>query len=225
MREAVPRRLVLIVLILAAGAFAAIGAASGAPVFSDIWSQLFWVTVTTAATAFVLETLLAAELDARRRENDWAAFRVFAARILDQITEVAGRAGDAPRMRMVVSAGETTFADAAARRAGLLSQSEDVDAIAYHRVHPDVANGLRRIGDAYIRIFSSSWDEMAMNHDLLFGLASRWRYRDDLVEQRPGRTSQRDADRAEVRTLIRETAETIKNLSARAGSPGMPPAP
>src|SRR2546426_2428094 len=62
----------------------------------NLWSQLFWLTIGTLATTFILNTILERGSAARRRKEDQFAFRTFMATVMSSLLGMKGSAGAHP---------------------------------------------------------------------------------------------------------------------------------
>ena len=206
---------------------------------ATLWSQLFWLTVGTLATTFVLNAILERGIATRRRKEDRFAFRTFTASVFSSLlTTVNAAASYSTELMTSALADKPGFAkecgDARDFIAGVASFQQD----AYSAHYLDVANHLRELANRFIRLFSNTQQEMLDHYHALQELARRWRYRDVLGQAftaytnslaatdpvRLGREGETMAAEAEVIVLLRETASYLTVLAERAAAgPGMPP--
>jgi hypothetical protein len=224
---------IVVICSLLALALAAVGASvwSGQPLFSDAWSQVFWLAAGTLVTTFVLEAVLQADESARRRSDDAFAYRVFLGTMLVALHRMAGLS-DTSRS---VATGEAVFdakafAAASEQLSVAIAGATDLDIEAYREKGRDMAGAIMDVSRNYIRVFCADKAEMVRRYLELQELAGRWRYVDELSEgfikftseSDPGSTSRlaREASTAKARTdvlgLVKQTARSLRDTAVRA---------
>lgn len=230
---------IFLLLALFAAAFLLLGLQSDPAFLPDVWSQLFWLTVGTILTTFVLGTILERDQITRSRREDQFAFRTFTSGMLRLLLEMAGSPPELRDLLVRTLFDKREFADAAEKAAQFLSSSAaSLNAASYQQYYLDVASGLRDLSRGYIRVFSSSRQEMVDNYCALQALAARWVYSDALTvgyreyteslspadEHRRKRELETQRRSKEALETLKDTANFLSVLAQRAAQfRGMPP--
>jgi hypothetical protein len=165
-----------VVLLLIAGVFLALGYRFEANFLSDLWSQLFMLTVGTLSTTIVLEAVLKHGADRRDRAKDAFALRSFSATMLSDLLEIVGVQGGDQELLEAAVAGKSQFAAAAAKVASHIENSTALAPDAYLAHYIDIENNLRTLSRQYIRLFSANRQDMVTQFRDLNQLAAAWRY-------------------------------------------------
>ena len=230
---------IFLVLTLFAIAFFFLAAQSEVTFLHDLWSQLFWLTVSTIATTFVLGSILDLDQKTRYRDADAFAFRTFTSRMLTQLLEISGSSSEL-KDPLVQSAlfEKKKFASTTEAAARAVSSATNFSPSAYQQYYSDIANGLRDLARNYIRLFTSNNNEMVETYNFLQSLAARWIYHDALSEAFGKATQSLDPVNEnrhlrEEETLhelqiaqetIKDTANYLSQLAQRTAKyRGMPP--
>jgi hypothetical protein len=231
----------IFVLLALIAAILGVLAAKNDPTFrGTVWSQVFWLTVGTLATTFLLNAILEKDLISRRRKQDQFAFRTFLATTMSSLLDLIN-ADPVITNELMTSAliDNKKFARATQNARELISEAAMIQTNAYTSSYLDVASHLRDLANRFIRMFSSNEQEMVQHYQRLQRLARGWVYRDNFSERSQNYTNslehtnpekqKREAELAseiaEVQALLKETAEYLAALTTRvAAKPGMPPA-
>jgi hypothetical protein len=102
----------------------------------------------------------------------------------------------------------------------------------YSRRYPDLASGLRDLSRGYIRLFVANNEQMFATYTELQGLASRWDYKDGLVDsfqeytdslshgsnERLSREAKTKSQSAEAHQVTIDTAKYLSDLAHRAAA-------
>jgi hypothetical protein len=227
-----------ILLALLAVGLAAIAWRTDLEFQGTIWTELFWMITGAIATTLLLESVLERDAAARRRQEDTFAFRTFSGAILTSILEVVeAREEHSKAIVAAALADNVRFAAEASNVQDQLAAYTHVNDERYLQVYLDVSNSLRDLARGYIRLFSSSHEEMVQHYYDLRGLARRWDYRGTLSPQHkaiwenmrpddPRRAREIDAlrnEREAVARLLTDTAKYIAETAHRVSTkPGMP---
>ncbi len=230
---------VFIVLTALAGGLAYVSWRTEAQFEESIWSELFWMTAGSIATTVLLESVLERDAATRRRKEDAFAFRTFTGSLVASLLDISDASPD--ERSAVITAALTDNARFAAAVSAVQMRIVAVSRFSEQRYlehYLDVSNSLRDLARGYIRLFSSSYDEMVKRYNELLGIARRWEYRDtfrlervayweSLDPQDPVRKREQDAlagDRDRVARLLQDTAEYVADLAHHvATKPPMPP--
>jgi hypothetical protein len=137
------KRVAFIVLVVLAVVFAALGRGLQANFLSDLWSQLFWLTLGTLATTFVLDAILQRAAHVRQRSRDAFAFRSLAANMLNALHGIVGLQRMNERLFEAALSGDKQFEAAAAHVTSLIEQSPSFEPGIYVKYYLDIASGLR----------------------------------------------------------------------------------
>jgi hypothetical protein len=220
-----------ILLVLLAVGLAAIAWRTDLEFKGTIWTELFWMITGVIGTTLLLESVLERDAAARRRREDTFAFRTFSGAILTSILEVV-EAREEHRKAIIAAAvtDNVRFASEASNVQEQLAVSTHVSDERYLQVWLDVSNSLRDLARGYIRLFSSSHEEMAQHYYDLRDLALQWNYRgalspvnkaiwENMRPDDPRRAQEIDALRNEREAVARLLADTAHRVSTK---PGMP---
>jgi hypothetical protein len=209
-----------------AAVFATFGFLADDHFLADRWSQLFWLTVSTMATSFVLQTILQYDERKRRRASDAFAFRAFTANMLNLLVEMCDlNFGD--DLFSAALSGAQDFDKTADKVAHAIGASTAFCADKYHRYYLDISNGLRDLSRNYIRLFASTRSAMVQVYRELQQLAAKWGYKDELTVRHEEFTQslrEQDPDhqhrvaatvqaRNDARTLLVQTANYLAGLA------------
>lgn len=239
MAKIISRRFIFLTLAMLAIAFGALSVLNKPDFFNDVFPQLFWLTIGTIATTFVLETLLQQDTENRRREEDSFAFRTFAASMTESLLEISRSHGSNTNLIDTALFDKEGFALAVRDACQVVIASKEIDMEAYNRQYLNFENGIRDLSRNYIRLFASSQKDMAQTYRQLQKLANRWVYRYELTSSFRENTnletdkeirSQREKEtiRAieDAKMVIRDTAVCLTDLAQRVAKyRGMPPPP
>ncbi|PTL75546.1 hypothetical protein [Vitiosangium sp. GDMCC 1.1324] len=126
-------------------------------VFAGFWSELFWLIIGIVVISFVLETLLAHDLERQRREDVEFAFRTFTGAVLDDLLEMVRTRNPRPPSPMAAALQDLTrFAISAKEVAAHVGTAEGLNLDSYLQRSQNVGSGLRELAVGYVRIFSST---------------------------------------------------------------------
>jgi hypothetical protein len=230
---------IFVLLALFAVAFLFLGLQSDAAFLHDLWSQLFWLTLGTILTTFVLGTILERDQVTRSRNEDLFAFRTFTSSMMRRLLEIGGSPAELRDLLVRTLFDKREFADATEKAAQFLSSSAvSLSEGDYLRHYLDIAGGLRDLSRNYIRVFSSSRQEMVDTYYALQSLAARWGYSDALSEgfrdyteslspaddNRRKREEETRRRAREAQEVMKDTASFLSQLAHRASTyRGMPP--
>jgi hypothetical protein len=223
------KRIAFIALLVLLAVFAGLGRRWQANFLSDLWSQLFWLTLGTLATTFVLAAILERDAHARQRSRDAFAFRTFSANILNALHGMVGLEPKSEKLFEAALSGDKQFEAAALDVASMIEQSSSVEPSTYLKYYLDVAGGLRDLSRNYIRLFSANRTEMLAHYRELNDLANHWDYKDEFSERSRDYTASiatTDPDRlaheaslqgqlASARGLVVSTARQLAKLAAK----------
>jgi hypothetical protein len=223
------KRVAFVVLVVLAIVFGGLAWYREADFLAEAWSQLFWLTLATLTTTFVLDAILQRAAEASRRSRDAFAFRSFAAHMLEALSGIVLLSKQGDQILEAALSGDEAFEAAARGMAGLIEQSSGFDPGAYHRNSQNVASGLRDLSVSYIRLFSASRKDMLDLYKGLNSLANEWGYRDEFSEgwrtytdspatiaaDRAVREAALQRQIASARTLTISTARQLAQLAAR----------
>jgi hypothetical protein len=149
------RSFAFISLVLLAAAFFVVGSRFEANFLSDLWSQLFLLTVGTLSTTFVLDALLRRREQQRSRAADAFALRSFIATMLKPIQQMVGPEQTNEKLFEAVLAGNKEFEAAAHQVLFMVEGSTNFEPASYVKYRLDISDGLRTLARQYIRLFSS----------------------------------------------------------------------
>lgn len=229
---------VFIVLVLIAAGLGFLAARNDATFRATLWSQMFWLTIGTIATTFLLNAILERDLAARRRKQDQFAFRTFTGTILSSLLDItSARLTVTNQLMSSALTGNKEFAQSAQTTSELISKATEIQPDAYHSHYLDVANHLRDLANRFIRLYSANYEEMVEHYQNLQRLARKWNYRDVFSEGsisytnsldpadpvRKSREASLAGEMAEAKALLIETAAYLSDLARDvATKPGMP---
>jgi hypothetical protein len=232
-----------IIFVILAAAIAVLGllASRHDPKFAEnAWSELFWLIAGALATTILLDSILERSAAARRRREDQFAFRTFTATVLASLLELMGAETQAINELMACALiGNEKFASASRKARDIIATVPDIRPPLYNPMYLDIASHLRALSERYIRIYSSTHEEMLEHYQRLQALARRWNYRDALAESAMAHTESmrqddpvkktREAEIArhlhDVRQAVDDTAAYLSKVAERvAAGAGMPAA-
>lgn len=224
------KTVIFIILTFIAALFGILAVKKDATFQTTLWSQLFWLSVGTIATTFLLNAILERDLSARRRREDQFAFRTFTATILSSLLAMIDTRG-AVLDQLVASAlaSNKKFAEAARNTSTLVAKATVINPESYDSHYLDVASHLRDLANRFIRLYSKSQQEMLEHYQNLQGLARRWIYRDVFAERsmvytssldptdpiRQKREAEFSQEIVEVQKLLNDTASYLSDLAGR----------
>ncbi|MFI5116772.1 MAG: hypothetical protein ACHP8B_08735 [Terriglobales bacterium] len=206
---------------------------SGGKFFDDFWSELFWLSLGIIATTFVLEQILSHNQEVLRRNEDAFAFRTstgWLMGLLFKMSEPAQNLSD--DLAASALSGNREFAESAERANRMISATTAVEPDVYHQHYLDLSSGLRGLAQSYIRLFSSSREEMLQNYRQLEDLASRWNYSDSLSVSfsrytaslraddpvRISREAETESNRLEALNVLKDTGRVLSQLACKAAT-------
>jgi hypothetical protein len=221
------RRVAFVALSFLALTFLILGYRREANFLSDLWSQLFLLTIGTLSTTFILDTILRQDADKRARAKDAFAFRSFSAQMLSALHEMVGFTQPIDGLLEAAISGNDQFAAEARRFAAQTEKSADFDPKAYLKRYLDIQNGLRGLSRGYIRLFSANPKDMLTQDTQLNELAADWRYYDEFSDssraytatlkpddpQKPLREAAFDVQVSFARELVKKTIKMIEILA------------
>lgn len=230
---------IFVLLALIAAILGVLAARNDATFRGTVWSQVFWLTVGTLATTFLLNRILEKDVASRRRKEDQFAFRTFVATTVSSLLDMSN-ADPVITNELMASAltDNKKFAHAIKNARDLISTAAMIQTDAYASSYLDIASHLRDLANRFIRLFSSNEQEMVQHYQSLQRLARGWIYRDHFSERsqnytnsleqtdpvRQKREAELASEIADVQVLLKETTEYLAALTTRvAARPGMQP--
>lgn len=115
----------------------------------DVWSQLFWITVTILFTTFIIEQILRHGEQRRQRDRDAFALRTFSARMMTVLQRIVQLDPD-DKLFEAAQGGDQQFRTAAQEASSQISNSKGFAPPAYSMNRLDIASGLRTLAINYI---------------------------------------------------------------------------
>ena len=223
------KRTAFIALVVLAVVFASLGRRWQANFLSDLWSQLFWLTLGTLATTFLLNAILERAAHARQRSKDAFAFRSFSSNMLNALHAIVGLQPSKESLFEAALSGDKQFEAAAAYVRSVIEQSPGFDPGTYLKHYLYVAGGLRDLSRNYIRLFSANGQEMLAHYQELNELANHWDYKDEFSERsreytaslattdlgRLAREASLEGQLSAARAVVLSTATLLANLAAK----------
>jgi hypothetical protein len=208
------KKVAFVALALLAVTFAVVGRRLQANFLSDLWSQLFWLSVGTLTTTFVLEAILQRGVKRRQRARDAFAFRSFSANMMIALQEMIGLKQTNDKLFEAALSGDKQFEVATAEVASSIEESEGFEANAYVKYYLDIGSGLRTLSAQYIRLFSANQKDMLLQYQELNALANLWQYKDEFSAGSRQYAASLNADNPDK--ALRDTALAAQVSSARA---------
>lgn len=223
------KRAAFIALFALIALFAGLGRRWEPNFLSDLWSQLFWLTLGTLATTFLLGAILERGERRRQRSRDAFAFRSFSAKMLNALHQMVRPEPESESLFEAALSGDKQFEAAVLDVMSLIEESPSVEPSIYLKYSGDVADGLRNLSNNYIRLFSANKKEMLAQYRELNELANHWNYKDEFSEGSraytaslaitdPGRVSREaslQGQLASARGLVVSTARQLAKLAAK----------
>lgn len=223
------KRVAFIALLILLAVFAGLGHRWQANFLSDLWPQLFWLTLGTLVTTFVLAAVLDRDARARQRSRDAFAFRTFSANMLNALREIVELETGSERLFEAALSGDKQFEAAALEVASLIQKSPRVEPSTYLKYYIELGGGLKDLSRNYIRLFSANRIEMLAHYRELNDLANHWDYKDEFSERsrdytasltttapdRLAREASVQGQLASVRGLVVNTARQLAKLAAK----------
>lgn len=207
------KKIAFIALAALAIVFAVVGRRVETNFLTDVWSQLFWLSVGTLSTTFVLEAILQHSAKRRQRSLDAFAFRSFSANMMTGLQEIVGLGKPNDNLLEAALSGDKQFEAAAAEVASQIEQSAGFEPDSYLKHYLDIASGLRDFSRLYIRLFSTNRKDMLLQYQELNGLANRWEYMNEFSQGSREYVASRTVDNPEK--LLHEKAFAAQKSAAR----------
>lgn len=223
------KRIAFVALAVLAIVFAAVGRRVEMNFLRDVWSQLFWLSVGTLSTTFVLEAILQYGAKRRQRSVDAFAFRSFSANMMTVLQEIVGLGKTNGALFEAALFGDKQFEVAVAKTSSLIEQSAGFEPNIYLKYYLDVASGLRDFARQHIRLFSTNRKDMLTQYQELNALANLWDYKDEFSERSREYAASLTADnldkiprdkafaaqKSSARSLVVTTGQQVARLAAK----------
>jgi hypothetical protein len=208
-------------VLLALAVLSGLRAAATEPDFrNSVWSEAFWLVSSTLATTFILQALL--ERDARRRRRQelqfgFRSFTAFAARLILKTLGLDDASSVASLQKAVIS-GNLAFRQVLQDIAASVSSADRAKLREfYDEFYLNTGNHLAALGRDYVRVFSSSAEDMLLLYENLQHAAAEWRYRQELTKMYEQHTLEMTNDSDRGRRMLARTRveDEVLDLSNR----------